>query len=155
MKYFGYFVVVLVLLAVCYGLYLVGSPNAARLQNLDNQRVSDLQYLQNQIIYYWQAKQVLPVALSELNDATRGVGVPVDPESRSAYGYSIKNSLEFSLCANFAMPSTDQTGSLPGIKTAPVAPVEYGYPAESSWSHDAGSVCFERKIDTAFYKPLK
>jgi len=157
MKYLGYFVVAIVLAAVAYGLYIVGSPNAARLRNLDARRLSDLQYLQNQIIYYWQAKQTLPKELPVLQDATRGVGVPVDPGTGAAYTYTIQGPLAFTLCANFNGPSDDLTGQVPsGKPSAPMAsPVGAPYYQDSSWSHSAGESCFERQIDPSFYKPLK
>ena len=152
MKYLGYFAAVIVLAAVAYGLYIVGSPNSARLKNFDAQRISDLQYLQNQIIYYWQAKQALPKELSTLEDATRGVGVPTDPESDSAYAYTIQGPLAFTLCANFYGPSEDVTGG----SSAPVpVPVISPYYENQSWSHISGTVCFDRKIDPAFYPRTK
>ncbi|MDO8504568.1 MAG: DUF5671 domain-containing protein, partial [Candidatus Liptonbacteria bacterium] len=123
MKYFGYFVVAVVLAVVAYSLYIVGSPNSARLQNLDARRVNDLQMTQNNLIYYWQAKQKLPAVLEDLVDPTRGVYVAVDPENSAPYGYNIKGSLEFSLCANFSKESGDLSGSYISPKALPPVPV--------------------------------
>ncbi len=159
MRYFIYAVIAIVGIAVIAGFFVAGSPQEQRMQRFDQQRVNDLQSLQYNIIYYWQAKQKLPVALADLNDSTRGVIVPKDPENAADYEYVAKGSLAFSLCSTFdatnaAMglypPSAPMPVSAP-IKTAPS-----GYPAaQDVWSHAAGHVCFDRTIDTDFYKPLK
>ncbi len=152
MKKFIYIVIFVVFAAIVAGFFLINSPTTERAARFDEQRVSDLQNIQYQIIYYWQAKQKLPSALSELVDPTRGVSVPVDPETSAAYGYSAKGPLEFSLCANFSRASDGGAYALP---LTPPIPVKSPYPVESSWAHDPGTFCFDRNIDTAFYPHTK
>jgi hypothetical protein len=155
MKYFIYGILAVIFILVVAGFFIINSPSTERALRFDETRVSDLQNTQYQVIYYWQAKQKLPSALSDLVDSTRGVSVPIDPENRSAYGYNIKGPLEFSLCANFSKASSDQSAQYAQPKILQTVPAGAPYPAESNWSHGAGNVCFDRKIDTAFYKPIK
>ncbi|MDO8516282.1 MAG: hypothetical protein Q7S28_03465 [bacterium] len=153
--YFIRFVIGIVSVAIIAGFFVAGSPTKQRMMKADQQRVNDLQSLQYAIINYWQAKQRLPVALADLNDPTRGVIVQKDPETGVDYEYSVTESLSFSLCAEFKTAS-DGTGDnmrLTKPMPAPMA-VSEGSPLSDVWSHAEGRVCFDRKIDTDFYKPL-
>jgi hypothetical protein len=147
MKYLAYVFVVLVAGAVIFGLWSIGSPETARKARMDDIRVSNLINLQEQIIYYWQGKGALPSALSDLKDETRGVFVPVDPETRKEYSYKRTGNLSFELCADFLLDS----GTYAGKKIAG----EPNAVGSFSWSHPAGTFCFAREIDPAFYKPIK
>ncbi len=147
-KIFVYGVIAIVAATVIVGFITVGSPQNKRLQNFDAQRVQDLQNLQGQIIYYWQAKNKLPAQLSDLNDPTRGTIVPTDPQTGAEYEYVPKAGVaEFTLCANFSLPSN---ASVPRA-AAPVGPYGNG---TTNWDHSAGRTCFDRTIDKDFYKPI-
>lgn len=152
-KYFGMVSAVVVLALVVGAFFIVGSPKTARQQQLDQQRVSDLQGIQWQVVNYWQRKQVLPNTLADLNDPISGYLIPVDPETKLPYEYAVKDAiaLKFELCANFALPgSVDGRGN---VKT--LMPAAYPYEGLSSaFDHTAGRVCFERTIDKQFYPPL-
>ena len=150
-KYFVYAVIILVAAAAIAGFFIVGSPQKERLRKFDERRISDLQFLQSEIINYWIKKEKLPENLVLLKDDIRGVQIPKDPESGAEYGYEILSLESFKLCANFVLPSF-------GAKNAGVprpAYPEAGYYSESNWDHEAGPACFERKIDKEIYKPEK
>lgn len=149
MKFLAYFFIALVAAAVIFGLWSIGGPTTARNQRLDSQRLSDLQGLQNQIIYYWQGKGRLPAALSDMADPTRGVYIPTDPETKEQYSYSLNGDLAFTLCANFSASNADSA-----VQTKVAVPMG-AYGENYSWTHGVGKVCFDRKIDPAFYKPIK
>ncbi|KKU91798.1 MAG: hypothetical protein UY23_C0001G0404 [Candidatus Jorgensenbacteria bacterium GW2011_GWA1_48_11] len=146
MKFFVYAVILIVAAAVVAGFFMVGSPQEERLRRFDDKRVSDLQFLQSEIISYWQNKNKLPDDLVALRDDIRGIYPPNDPESGAAYGYEVRGPLSFSLCANFVLPSLDRNE--PAV-AAPYGPTSYY--ASQNWTHDAGSVCFERTIDKDIY----
>ena len=63
--------------------FIIGTPNSARLTQYDQQKVSDLQNIQTQIVNYWQKKSALPDSLSDLNDPISGFTVPTDPHDKS------------------------------------------------------------------------
>ncbi len=151
MKYFVYIVIAIIAIAIVAGFFLVGSPSDERARRFDDQRVSDLQSIQGQIIYYWQNKGKLPAIFDDLKDPISGFVAAKDPETGAEYGYNVKGVLAFSLCANFNQPSTQQ-----GQKVASVpAPMAYPYPGgnASNWDHPAGQYCFDRTIDPQLYKP--
>lgn len=127
----------IVLVAVVAGLAVVGSPAKERARKRDQQRISNLQELENNIIMYWQAKKALPVALNDLNDATRGITIPLDPQTRQPYSYTIGEALTFTLCATF---EHDGKG-VPNYRSS-----------DDIWDYTAGQTCFERTIDPDFYK---
>ncbi len=162
----SYGVSAFVLLAIIFGFFTAGSPLKARLYNFDERKVSDLTNIQYQIINYWQRKEVLPAALSDLTDSISGFTAPVDPQSKMAYEYRITNAPlpseyknlsfaskiqpvyeSFELCAEFNLPSNF---GLIGrsVNTYPAGAVN------DNWDHAAGRVCFERTIDPALYPKI-
>ena len=149
----AYATATLVALTIVAGFFIVGTPQQARLYRFDDQKVSDLQNIQSQIVSYWQAKRQLPMALSDLGSAINNFFVPSDPQSGTAYEYAVKGSLSFELCAAFNAPTQGTTAA----RAAPIAPAPYGVkgtPLQDNWQHGAGRACFERTIDQAFYPPL-
>lgn len=152
-KIFIYSIIAIVAAAIVVGFFIVGSPQKERSRRFDDQRVSDLQIIQGQIIYYWQNKEKLPVALNDLKDPISGFTPGKDPETGVDYAYEIKNELEFSLCANFNQSNSD--GVAPYIELPTYPPQYYPKSADSSWNHVAGHVCFERKIDPELYRPVE
>ena len=147
MKWFHVKVGVIVLLALAFGLYNAGTPEAQRLRNLDSVREENLQQIQSQVVGYWQAKQKLPESLDALRDVLSGYDIPVDPETKSSYGYRILGDKKFELCATFALASVD--GNVP-MKESPAM---YGDAFISE--HPAGDYCFTRTIDPELYAPVK
>ena len=151
LKVFVYIVIAIVALAIVAGFFVVGSPKEERLRRFDDQRVSNLQYIQSEVLNYWINKRTLPADLSLVRDDLRGVMIPNDPETGSEYTYVVKGPLTFSLCATFNLPNE----GAPGIpKTAPRAPEYYGGGLGENWQHGAGSTCFDRTIDEDFYRPI-
>lgn len=138
---------VLVLSVVVGGFFVVGSPQEERLRRFDERRVSDLQFLQSEIVFFWQAKDRLPEALDELRDDIRGVRAPVDPRTGGPYEYRALDDLTFELCAVF---ETEASGAedafVPRERFAP--PTEFG----GNWDHGAGRTCFTRYIDPDVFK---
>lgn len=141
---------VIILISVIGAFFIVGTPNAARLAQLDQQRISDLQNIQSQVVNYWQRKEVLPNSLSDLEDSISGYRVPTDPQTDKAYEYKIKDvaSLSFELCSTFNKEGSDQYGQMKPISV--YTQVGKG----DNWQHPAGDYCFERTIDKQLYPPL-
>jgi len=146
---FGYAVSAIVLASIIAAFFLVGSPTSARLQKQDIQRISDMSMLQSYIVNYWQAKNALPAALSDLNDALRGVSVPKDPAGND-YGYAVKGPLIFDICATFDTKGDSQSQGPSSI----AYPASYGLLGglDVNWAHPAGYHCFGRTIDKDFFK---
>ncbi len=151
-KVFIYAVIAIVGVAVVAGFFLVGSPRQERSRRFDDQRVSDLQIVQGQIIYYWQNKEKLPTTLNDLKDPISGFNPGKDPQTGADYIYEIKGNLEFALCANFNLPSLES--GKPSIEL-PTYPPQYYPSSESNWNHAAGYSCFERTIDPELYRLIQ
>lgn len=137
------------ILAIIIGAFFIsGSPFRARLEKLDQQRISDLQSIQSQIVYHWQKKGTIPASLNDLIDSISGYKAPTDPETNTAYEYRGLSNLVFELCASFsAVSPKDQAvryssaiGSM-GLDN-------------SSWEHPVGRTCFTRTIDPVLYAPM-
>lgn len=139
---------------------VVGTPATQRLVRIDNQKVSDLQSVQWQIINYWQQKERLPKSLDDLTDPISGFMVPHDPESGlgKTYTYAATAKLTFEICADFNRPTpTTGTPYTNGYGMGSVA-YDTSYPSrgiDENWEHGTGVHCFKRTIDPELYPVTK
>ncbi len=162
----AYIGIVVVIVAIVFGFMVVGSPTKQRNLRFDNQRVSDLNNIQWQIINHWQQKKTLPEKLSDMNDSLSGFTIPNDPKTDLPYEYTVKVKDDgnigskvkpsFELCANFALPIEDNKGrgeyygGYGGIAISRDYAVSYPN-GDENWKHDAGRTCFTRSIDPQKY----
>lgn len=138
----------LVLLIVIAGFFIVGTPQDARLLRYDEQKQSDLQGLQYQILNFYQQKGELPKTLAELSDPLSGYGESMDPQSGAPYTYTVTGPLAFNLCATF----NKETQDLKGQGDYPTRSVGFpGMAPDENWTHGAGETCFARTIDPERY----
>ena len=151
MGIFDKVLIVLVGVSVVAGFWIAGSPAQQRAVRFDEQRVSDLSTIKDQVMDYWQRKESLPQSTSDLTNNITGFVVPKDPESQVDYGYMVKGSLSFELCATFATSNSSE--SLGKNRAVPM-PAYYGGMESSNWAHGQGTICFERTIDPTLYLPL-
>jgi hypothetical protein len=131
--YFGAMCVIIPIVFV-WGLFIVGSPSFGRLQRFDEQRISDLRQIHEEIINqtYGQQKysqtvftslpKPLPESLQSVssNVVYNKVNI-VDPKTKQPYEYTVKGHM-FELCATFDL-SRDQSYDV-------------------VWNHPAGHHCF-------------
>jgi len=145
-KYFAIITGILVVIAIITSFFIIGSPQSARSVQFDQQKISDLQVIQDQIVYYYQSKEKLPSSLSSINDPISSFKVPIDPQTNQPYEYNVINAenLTFELCAVFNKEGSDQYAQY----SAPVKGVA------DNWAHSAGRICFERTIDKQLYPPF-
>ena len=121
---------VVVILAVGWGFYLVGSPSARRLERLDDRRLQDLQTIAREIQLMvvnpnkrGTLKEPVPKTLAEAAQRARNERVnPRDPETGEPYGYTRKDETTYELCATFAKPRD--------------------WDSRVFWNHPAGAHCF-------------
>lgn len=146
-KFFVYGVVAVVAASIIAGFFIIGSPGEERVRRFDARRISDLQFIQSEVINFWTNKQKLPENLSLLRDDIRGVSIPKDPETGAEYEYTILGGTKFALCASFSRPT--ETYGAPAQKPIPAEP----YIGVENWEHKEGHVCFERTIDPDIYRP--
>lgn len=143
--------IVVVLLSIVGGFVIVGSPSKQRAQRFDQQRVYDLSSVQGWIVNQWQVKGSIPVALKELEDDISGNIIPLDPETKTPYEYTVKGKTSFELCATFSLPSVDVNGKTSPAVYQAYQVTPYAGGADTNWKHDAGRTCFSRTIDPEKY----
>jgi len=148
---FAYGTLTFAVLAIVVGFLVMGSPATQREKRFDAERVSDLQSIQYQVVYYWQSKEKLPATLDELADPISGFVLPTDPGTETPYEYTSTGELSFQLCAVFNR-ETPTGVSVQGYERV-VYPSKDGF--NENWQHDAGRVCFDRTIDPELYPPYK
>lgn len=153
-KLFAIISSILILSVILWGFSITGSPRTQRLLKIDQNRIYNLQNIQNEVVYFWQLKRRLPVNLSELNNPLRGFSLPNDPETGEPYKYSIKSSLIFDLCATFAKDSPKQGQDAMNIRYS--EPYKVGLEGDVNfWNHGVGEKCFETTIDPELYPPIQ
>ena len=140
----GYGAGVLVLATIVAGFFIMGSPAQVRLYRFDDQKVSDLQNIQWQIVNYWQQKQTLPNSVNEIEDPLSGWMMPRDPQGQE-YRYEKTSDLSFKLCASFNADSRGQSPEAMPVRA-------YGT-LEGNFQHGSGEQCFDRTIDPERYPP--
>lgn len=148
----GYGATLLVVLTIAAGFLIVGTPQQARQQRFDAQRVSDLQSIQSQIVNYWQQKGALPASINDLNDSLSYFTVPVDPESGKQYTYEVGGTHSFQLCATFDIDSNGRPQPNSPMYASPVGSAYKGAVGlGDNWQHGKGQTCFIRTIDPELY----
>lgn len=145
----------IVLVSIVGGLFVFGTPAEQRKYRFDEQRVSDLQSIQYQVLYYWQQKDVLPQTIEALRNELTGFVAPTDPETEVSYEYNVKADLTFELCATFSAEGVtdDTTFGVTDSRVSPAVPLrgyEDTYTTEV-WEHPAGRYCFERTVDPDYF----
>jgi len=136
-------VVSLILLSsVVCGIVVIGSPSEQRARAMDEQRISDLMSIQNEIVYtWWENKGDIPEILDNLTNPINGFVVPKDPVTGENYEYIRVSKNTFQLCA---ILETENLNTDAKISQYPY-PVKNG--VNENWQHDVGRNCFERTID--------
>ena len=142
----GYGTGVAVLATIIAGFFIMGTPTEMRLARFDDQKVSDLQGIQWQLVNFWQQKQTLPADLEELADPISGWINPLDPQSGEGYRYERTSNSSFKLCADFNMESRN------GGESVTVRAYDM---MDGNWQHGVGEACFDRTIDPERYPPYQ
>jgi hypothetical protein len=143
--------IVLIVSSIGFGFYVFGSPMTQRSIKFDQERISQLNNIQYQIINYWQRKGTLPNTLTDLNDPLAYENIPADPETKQAYGYKKTGAQTFELCATFSK-DTDTIKKLANSYNYESYPV---IKEQNNWDHPAGEHCFARSIDADLYPITK
>ncbi|MDP4007297.1 MAG: hypothetical protein Q8P55_01735 [bacterium] len=127
-------VIGVVVVAIGYGIFLVGSPTTQRSLQADQRRVSDLQQISFAIDEYWARNQKLPQTLEELQDSRYYfVESTADAITKNPYEYQVVAEKQYELCAVFVLSSADNRSSL-------------RFPPSKVWEHEAERTCFELEV---------
>ena len=141
----------LVILSIVAGFFILGTPGHARLVRFDHQKISDLQSIQSEVVTYYQQKQKLPVALSDLNNSLSYFTLPTDAQSGQDYGYRITTPpYSFEVCATFNTVGYSIGSMANTVEPAMAGSAHIGGTFDN-WQHSAGQTCFERTIDPQLY----
>ena len=152
----GYGAALAIVFSIVAGFFIIGSPANQRALRIDQQRVSDLQTIQWQVVNYYQQKSKLPVSSAELQDPISGFITPKDPETAVDYAYRITTPpYSFELCATFSKESRKNMRTASKIPMPVPASVHVGGIESSTWEHGIGQTCYERTIDPDLYPPIK
>ncbi|MDD5252196.1 MAG: hypothetical protein PHT12_06230, partial [Patescibacteria group bacterium] len=130
-----------VVLAVVAGIMVAGSPNEARRQRFDQQRLDRVRGISYEVQSYYDLNGRLPEKLDELSSVKSGTPA-VDPQTGTPIEYNKTGALNYELCAEFATVSPP-ISNMPAA--APVS-VKASYDSEYFWRHGAGHHCFQIEV---------
>ncbi len=136
---------IIILVAIILGFSVLGSPQSQRLIRYDNQKVTDLQNIQYQVISYWQMNGKLPTSLSDMSAAQPYNIIPKDPQSQTTYEYQKTDVMDFNLCAEFN--KENMTNNLYYGDGMVRVGIKGNIIQNDNWNHPAGRACFSRVID--------
>lgn len=114
-----------VVLVLGVGLFLVGSPEEARLKKIDERRIGDLKRLESAVLSYHRKHDRLPQNLDEVAEQSEST-LPLRDAQHGPYPYEVVDSTSFKVCAAFHFPSSEQQGH---------------------WAHASGEQCFTQVVD--------
>lgn len=138
-------------LTMVVGLWLSGTPGAARAMQLDRHRVESLMRIRAAVTEYYRIRGAVPAALESLTTVPAGASREglADPVTGELYGYAVVDSARYRLCATF-----DRATPVAGSR-APTAPGS----DDAFWAHPAGDHCFDldaaHKRDDVFSPPRR
>lgn len=138
---------IVILVFIILGFSVLGSPQSQRLIRYDNQKVTDLQNIQWQVISYWQMNGTIPADLVELKKQ-QNVVIPTDTQLKKDYEFKGTGMMTFEICADFNRENMTNQNQYMGAGVV--------YPKTSviqndNWNHKAGRQCFSRIIDPTIY----
>ncbi|MDP3901079.1 MAG: hypothetical protein Q8Q38_01955 [bacterium] len=135
---------VLVLGAVVYAFFLLGSPVTQRAISFDARRVQDLQQIAGSVESYHQETKTLPTTLEDLKGIRFAVFSLSDPETQEPYEYRRISDVSYEVCAVFTTDSTHQ----PELRQEPSQQPALGQGlfTQNSWVHGVGRTCFTREV---------
>ena len=128
---------IIVIGSIVWGFSVLGSPRTQRLIKYDEQKVSDLQNLSNQITSYYSNKNTLPVTIAEIANGNYYI-TKLDSQTQKPYEYVKISDTTYNLCAEFNKDSKDSS-------TNTNMPVYDNY-GIASWVHPAGHYCFNESV---------
>ncbi len=140
-KMWAIVVAVVILISIILGFSVLGSPRSQRLLRYDNQKISNLQMMQRQVINNWQIYGLLPETL---------LNYPIDPQTKKPYEYRKTGEMTFEVCAKFNQKNMMQEKGIEKMQRNPYLKNEI-ITQNNNWDHKTGYYCFERKIDSNTY----
>lgn len=150
-RYFVWLIIIVAIIAIAAGFFIIGSPQKERLRRFDQQKIDNLNEIQNQIVDYWRRTERLPETLAALENEISGYKAPNDPQSKEPYEYKVKGELIFELCAVFNLTSEEAMPNILKERIMTLSPL----PQNWNWEHEVGKTCFERTIDKELYPPYE
>jgi hypothetical protein len=136
---------VILVSSIVWGFSVLGSPRTQRLYKYDQQKVNDLQVIDNRITSFYSNKGYLPKNIDDIVSYENYYIAQVDSQNQKPYEYVKISDIKYNLCAEFNKASPDAAKS-----TNYTRPFEY-----TSWTHSAGHYCFDQTINPNTYsKPV-
>ena len=127
-------VVIVVVAALGYSMFLFGTPGEQRDLRLDQERVSNLSRIARNVNTYWNLNGTLPGSFEDMPGSRFTIRSVNDPESNNRYEYNALGDADYELCAVFST-NTDKSRD-PRREFS-----------DTAWGHGIGRTCFHLKAE--------
>ncbi len=127
-------VVIVVVAALGYSMFLFGTPGEQRDLRLDQERVSNLSRIARNVNTYWNLNGTLPGSFEDMSGSRFTIRSVNDPESNDRYEYNALGDADYELCAVFST-NTDKSRD-PRREFS-----------DTAWGHGIGRTCFHLKAE--------
>lgn len=139
--YLGVGSAIVVIAIIVFGIAETGSPKKIRALRFDNERLTRLSSIQQNVLQYWQRGGVLPKTLAELqNDFGTNI-LLVDPETKKPFEYKVIKNSEIATtenCQAYPVYSGSTVSNCPKTVKA-LSNATFEICAEFGESRDAGT----------------
>jgi type II secretory pathway pseudopilin PulG len=132
---------VVIVASIIYGFSVLGSPRSQRLIKYDEQKVSYMQQINNQVRMYYISAGKLPKTIMDIPNIDY---YRTDPQTGKEFVYSKIDDEHYSICATFNKENDGKSATSGYVRIAVNGDIE----ENSSWAHPAGEYCFEKAISS-------
>ena len=139
-KIYGAIVSLLAVGLLVLGFMNSDTPEKVRQMRQDETQTTNLSDIQYRIEDHYRINKALPTDIKQLYV---GIQAPKAEEGRDAYSYKVIDEDTYELCATFAYPSQNTTGTVATTEVSGSVPMKNPY---SNWDHGKGTTCFERTV---------
>ena len=128
-------VVIVVVAALGYSMFLLGTPGEQRGLRLDQERVSNLSNIARNVHTYWDLNGTLPGSFEDMSGSRFTIRSVNDPESNDLYEYNALGDADYELCAVFSTNTDKSRNPRRGF-------------SDTAWGHGVGRTCFQLKAES-------
>lgn len=142
---------VVVIGSIIWGFSVLGSPYTQRLIKYDEQKVSNLQGINSEVVDYFKSKKTLPLTINDISNTSYNYSVNIftDQQTQKPYEYKKTGELSYDLCAEFNKTTSRSSNGNVGEPFIGLYNKPYNPYGSNAWSHQAGHYCFSQTIDTS------
>lgn len=137
--------ILMIVASIVWGFAILGSPRTQRLLKHDQQKINDLQSINNSIISYYSYNKFLPINISDLQKQNSYyISTTIDRQTGKPYEYIKTGDYSYEICADFNKDTKELNNRSAQVKDTYIRSLQtYGI---TNWDHSSGRYCFKQTV---------